>query len=108
MTTTVTDNPGQERYEIRVDGELAGYGAYHLRDGVVALLHTEVDPAFEGRGLASALIQEALDDIRSRGLSVRPYCPFVRHYIAGHPSYLGLVPEADRERFGLASDAAGT
>jgi uncharacterized protein len=108
MSIAVADNPERSRYEVRLDGELAGYSFYSRRGGVVTFIHTEVDPAFEGRGLGSALMQQALDDVRRRGLSVEPYCPFVRNYIAEHPSYLDLVPEAARDRFGLASDAAGT
>ena len=107
MTTTVADNPEKSRYEVRVDGELAGFTGYRLRDGVAVLTHTEIDPAFQGHGLATTLTKQELDDLRRRGLLVKPYCPFVRDYIAEHPSYLDLVPEADRERFGLAGSSAG-
>ena len=31
--TTVTDVPDQHRYEIRLDGELAGFAIYHRRGG---------------------------------------------------------------------------
>jgi predicted GNAT family acetyltransferase len=64
-------------------------------------VHTEIDDAFEGRGLGSILVRAALDAARSRGLAVRPDCPFVRGYIARHPEYLDLVPADLRPRVGL-------
>jgi uncharacterized protein len=63
---------------------------------------TEIDPRFEGRGLGSQLIAEALDDARRRQLAVLPFCPFVRSFIASHADYVGLVPEERRAAFGLA------
>jgi predicted GNAT family acetyltransferase len=87
----VTDNPAKGRYEVHVDGKTAGFVAYRSEPGTVVLVHTQVDPAFEGRGLAARLVAGALDDIRSRGLSVVPVCPFVRSYLRRHPEYAELV-----------------
>jgi uncharacterized protein len=50
--TTVHDNPELSRYEVRDGGELAGFSEYRLTSGTIAFTHTEVDPAFRGRGLA--------------------------------------------------------
>jgi predicted GNAT family acetyltransferase len=101
METAVTDNSEENRYEITADGELAGYSAYQPLAGGLAFTHTEIDERMEGKGLGSKLISEALDDARGRGLSVLPFCPFVRGYIERHPDYADLVPEPDRARFGL-------
>jgi len=99
---TVTDNAEAHRYEITVDGAVAGFIDYHDRGQRRALNHTEIDPAYEGQGLASTIARAALDDIRSRGLVVLPFCPFVRSFIDRHrEEYLDLVPEADREKFQL-------
>jgi predicted GNAT family acetyltransferase len=87
----VRDNADAHRYEALVAGEVAGYIAYRLQPGLITLLHTEVEPAFEGHGVGSRLVAAALDDIRSRGLSIQPLCPFVRAYIARHPEYGDLV-----------------
>jgi uncharacterized protein len=101
MELQVTDNPEQQQYEIRADGELAGFVQYHLRDGVIAFLHTETDPRFRGHGVAGRLIQSSLEAARDRHLAVLPYCPFVRRWIADHPEYAGLVPEDERAIFHL-------
>jgi predicted GNAT family acetyltransferase len=90
-----------ERYAISVDGGRAGFTQYRDRDQALAFLHTEIDDRFEGHGLGSRLISFALDDARSRGLAVLPFCPFVRGYIQRHREYVDLVPEDQRPRFGL-------
>ncbi len=91
MELQVTDNPDESRFEIRADGELAGFVQYHLRGSQIAFIHTETDDRLRGHGLASQLVQEALDAARERHLTVLPYCPFVRSWIAGHPEYADLI-----------------
>jgi uncharacterized protein len=88
---TVTDRPEQLRYEIEVAGEVAGFLLYRREPGVLELVHTDVDPRSEGKGVGAALVQGALDDVRARGLKVRPFCPFVRAYLRRHPEYEDLV-----------------
>jgi predicted GNAT family acetyltransferase len=102
MDATVTDNPAESRYEIHAaDGRLAGFIVYRLKPGRISLIHTEIDDEFEGQGLGSKLVAGALDDARARDLGVLPFCPFVNSYIERHPEYADLVPEGERERFGL-------
>jgi uncharacterized protein len=97
----IADVPEQARYVVDVDGRRAGSVTYRLGDGQIALLHAEVDAAVRNRGIASQLIEFTLDDARVRGLSVLPYCPFVRWYIEQHDEYLALVPLDAQARFGL-------
>ena len=78
-----------------------GPAAYRLRSGRISFTHTEVGDAHEGQGVGSTLVAGALDDVRRRGLEMLPFCPFVNSYVKRHPEYTDLVPEGDRERFGL-------
>ena len=87
----IRDNRDEHRYEAWIAGEVRGFITYHLQPGLVTILHTEVDPAAEGHGVGSRLAAAALDDIRSRGLSVLVVCPFVRAYVLRHPEYADLV-----------------
>jgi len=91
MTTDVADRPDRRRYEISSDGEPAGYAEYILTDTLITFTHTEIDPAFEGKGLGGALIRAALDDVRTRDLAVLPLCPFVKGWIQRHREYADLV-----------------
>jgi predicted GNAT family acetyltransferase len=90
---TVRDNPGELRYEL-VDGEtVVGLIRYRREPGALALVHTEIDPAQEGRGLGSVLVQGALDDMRERHLKLIPICPYVRTWLGRHPEYADLVTD---------------
>jgi predicted GNAT family acetyltransferase len=90
-TIEVRDNADRHRYEAKLDGELAGKAFYQLADDVVTFTHTEVDDGFEGKGVGSALVRAALDDVRQRGLKAHPLCPFVGAYLKRHPEYADLV-----------------
>lgn len=106
MVTIVQDRPDEERYEIRVDGQLAGFAAYRLSRDVISVLHTEIDPAFQGQGLAGQLVRDMLADIASRELGLYPFCPLVHRVIRKDlAAYLQLVPENARERFRLPATA---
>ena len=87
----VRNEPDESRYEALVQGNLAGFVSYHLQPGIVTVLHTEVDPAFEGQGIGSGLVRGMLDDIRRSGGRVLPICPFVKAYLKRHPEYGDLV-----------------
>jgi hypothetical protein len=103
METTVVDVPERGRFEVRVGERVVGLASYHVEDGTMALPHTEVDPTMGGRGLGTVLVSGVLDAARARGLTVLPYCSFVRHYIEQHPETLDLVADDDKARFGLAT-----
>lgn len=101
-TATVTDHREQSRFEIHVDGKLAGFADYRRREDTVVFTHTEVDDAYEGEGVGSQLARAALDSARDAGLAVDPACPFIAEYIKRHPEdYLDLVPERRRAAHGL-------
>lgn len=89
----VTDNPDAGRFEVRVDGELAGWAYYQRRGDRVVFTHTEVDDAYEGRGVGSALAGSALDMVRSRDERAVPLCPFIAAFIRRHAGYRDLVDE---------------
>jgi hypothetical protein len=87
----VDDHPEAERYELSAEGERIGFVTYRLSDGVLSLLHAEVNPAHEREGWGSRMVTGTLDDVRARGLKVRPVCPFVVAFIERHPEYRPLL-----------------
>ena len=97
----IADAPERDRYEIRVDGTLAGFAKYDRGPGQIAFTHTEVEDRFEGRGLGGKLIRFGLREAREGGLAVLPFCPFVKDFVQRHREYAELVPAARRAEFGL-------
>jgi predicted GNAT family acetyltransferase len=99
--TEVVDHPETHRFEVIADGKVAGFADYQLSPGEILFTHTEIDEAYEGRGLGSVLIRHALDNARERELAVLPLCPFVRAWIGRHEDYLDLVPARARQKYNL-------
>ena len=91
MDVTVQDNPARHRFELLIDGQVAGFADYRERDGAVVVVHSEVDPAHRGRGLGRVLAGQTLDALRERGAKVVPACPFFARYVADHPEYAEIV-----------------
>ena len=91
MSATLANNPAESRFEIAVEGELAGYLAYHVGDGTIDLQHTVVIPSFRGQGLAGMLAERAFEDARAQGLKVIPSCPFVAGWVPDHPEVQDLL-----------------
>ncbi|ATL65939.1 GNAT family N-acetyltransferase [Nocardia terpenica] len=95
MTTRLEHNTAASRYEIHLDGTLAGYADYSERtDGagkVRDFQHTLTFPEFRGRGVAAALVEFALEDSRTAGFRIIPTCWYVEEFIAAHREYADLV-----------------
>jgi predicted GNAT family acetyltransferase len=91
----VSQNEDEQRFEARVDGELAGSAYYETADDLIVFTHTEVDDAYEGKGVGSALAKGALDAARADGRrKVVPRCPFIKGWIDRHPDYRDLLEHA--------------
>jgi len=99
VSRIVADNPGESRFELRVDGELVGWSEYRPAGDSVIVAHTEIDERREGQGLGSVLVRGTLDHIRASGKTVIPTCQFTAAYIGRHPEYVDLVDPGLRAQF---------
>jgi predicted GNAT family acetyltransferase len=81
------DTKDKERYEVLVadDGTVVATVTYRLGKKWMALLHTEVQQGFEGRGMGSRTASLVFDDARSRDLKIIPKCPFILRWLERHP-----------------------
>ncbi|HTD27860.1 MAG TPA: GNAT family N-acetyltransferase [Xanthomonadaceae bacterium] len=90
MDFLIGDNPGAQRFETIVDGQLCVLD-YGVRGRTLLLNHAGVPSAVGGRGIAAALTKHALDSARQRGMDVVPNCSYVAAWITRHPIYADLV-----------------
>lgn len=90
MTDAVLDNTARHRFELNTEGHVA-FSEYKRADGVLSIMHTEVPPELNGKGIGSRLAHGLLDLARAEGAKVKPLCAFVRSYIAKHPEYADLM-----------------
>lgn len=94
---TIVNVPDARRYEARLGDELVGWVNYGRVKNRLVAVHTEVPPAFGGRGIAVALVRHVLADARAGGMKITPRCPLFAAYFERHPE--------DRDVLAGASEA---
>jgi predicted GNAT family acetyltransferase len=80
-----------DRFTIAVDGQRVGMAEFSDRNGQRSFFHTETSPEFQGRGLATILVAEAVAATRDAGLRIAAPCSMVADYLAKHHEYDGIV-----------------
>ena len=102
----ISNNAGQNRFELRMNGDLVGIVGYYDYDSakpgrtnrptVVSFMHTVITEDFGHRGLAAAMVRGSLDEARRYGWKVRPVCTYVQRFVAHNPEYRDVVLPEDR------------
>ena len=87
----ILDHPEQHRYIAHAGAQEAAHCEYNMVGDAIMFTHTEVEQAFEGKGVGSRLARHVLDDARARGLHVIPVCQFIAGYLRKHREYVDLV-----------------
>ncbi|MFZ2173386.1 MAG: GNAT family N-acetyltransferase [Rhodococcus sp. (in: high G+C Gram-positive bacteria)] len=105
----VSDNAAQNRFELRLSGDLVGILGYYdfsspqsgagppgaWRQPVVSFMHTVIVEDFGHQGLAGIIVGRSLDLARSYGWKVKPVCTYVQRFLTSHPEYRDLVVPPD-------------
>jgi predicted GNAT family acetyltransferase len=102
MTTDKTGAPTtvdaeSTRFTISVDGQQVGLADFTDRDGQRIFTHTEVADGFEGRGLATILIDEALQKTRAEGKRIVAVCEMVAGFVGKHHEFDDVVDPVDAD-----------
>jgi predicted GNAT family acetyltransferase len=101
----IFEDPENHRYVAEDDDAIVGVTVYHMAGGRHIFVHTEIDPTYTGKGVGSALARYALDDVKSKGGSIVPLCPFIAGWIEQHSEYGALIDQALLDRINLHSQA---
>jgi quinol monooxygenase YgiN/predicted GNAT family acetyltransferase len=99
LPVQVRENTESQTYDALIGDDIAGTLLYEHEGPRLVLTHTAVQPRYQHKGVATALVAAALDDIRSKGIKITILCPQVKSFIQDHPDYADLV---DAEHPGLA------
>jgi predicted GNAT family acetyltransferase len=84
LSAGVSDNRARKRFELTVDDQTAVL-VYERTADQLTLIHTEVPERLRGGGLATALVEAALERGHAEGLRIVAQCPFVKAYLRKHP-----------------------
>ncbi|MHA6667717.1 GNAT family N-acetyltransferase [Homoserinimonas sp. A447] len=83
--------PDIHHYELRSGGELIGHVNYRDDGDRRVFLHTKVDEAHTGEGLATKMVRFALEDVRASGLRAVALCPMFSAFVIKHRDYDDIV-----------------
>jgi predicted GNAT family acetyltransferase len=98
VDVTVSDNPETGSYDASIDGTVVGMLVYRRKGGRIIFTHTIVQEAHRGKGIATGLVRNALDDVRARGLRLTNYCTFVDDFVTENPEYSDLLDRGTGQR----------
>jgi predicted GNAT family acetyltransferase len=90
MTDRFTDNTGESRFELHVDGHIA-FADYHRTGGVLTLPHVEADMPLRGTGAAGRLMEQVAAAARAEGSKIRPLCSYAVAWMRRHPETNDLL-----------------
>lgn len=91
MTDGVVDNPGMNRFELRLDDDAVAALYYRAENNALILLHTEVPYEFSGEGIGTRLATAVFEELRRSDRKAVAKCPFVARFVARHPEYSDLI-----------------
>ncbi|WP_371667884.1 N-acetyltransferase [Streptomyces sp. NBC_00289] len=93
----IRDDRAAGRLEAIADGEVVGHIEYFVLEAperALVPVHTIVEPAHEGKGIAGSLARELYGIAKREGIVVAPLCPYVVKWAERHPEE---APAADPE-----------
>ena len=82
MSTSVSRQNNPDRFEITVDGEVAGFAEFLDRGDRRIFVHTEIGEEFGGRGLAGTVV---------------PVCPYVTKWLTRHSEHEDITSKPTPE-----------
>jgi uncharacterized protein len=86
----VVERPESGLFELDFPGGRA-FAVYRSDGDRILVTHTEVPPAFNGRGIGSHLAEGIFKIARASGRRVVPRCSFVAAWAHRHPDYADLL-----------------
>jgi predicted GNAT family acetyltransferase len=69
------------------NGTTAGELYYMTGAGRIVIDHTEVEPAYEGKGVGKQLVAAAVAYARQQQIKIVPVCPFAKAVFERTPDY---------------------
>lgn len=84
----IRDDREAGRLEAVAEGEVVGRIEYFVLETpgrALVPVHTIVEPAHEGRGIAGSLARELYATAEREGVAVAPLCPYVTKWAERHP-----------------------
>lgn len=93
MTLDVSVDEFNSKFFVVVEGQECTLKFRVVNSGVLDYFSTYVPAGLRNRGIASVLVQFALEHARDHGYTVIPSCSYVREYVDQHGEWRDVVQD---------------
>lgn len=92
MAREFVNETEQNRYAMRIDGDLVSVVDYRIRDNMISFHHTYTAPTHRGQGLAAEILEFAVNDVEANTqYRIVPMCWYVGQWFEQHPERAELL-----------------
>ncbi|MDO5744826.1 MAG: hypothetical protein Q4P23_10180 [Micrococcaceae bacterium] len=99
ITRVIENNQEQHRYQLFVQGELAGFVQYSMRKNELWVHYVQLKRRYKSEETIDHLLLHIVDEVRRKRLALMPFCPAMRIFLAERPDLIRLVPPLWHVRF---------
>lgn len=87
-----TEKDGKGIFEAYEEDKKAGAMTYVKNQANIMIIdHTEVDPAFGGKGIGKQLVNAAVAYARAKQMKIMPLCPFANKVMTRSEEYADIL-----------------
>ena len=76
-----------------IDGKHAGECEFTVDGNVWSIVHTGVDPAYGGRGIAKMLVLKVIEEARNQQVKIIPVCSYAKRMMEGKEEYADVLKQ---------------
>ncbi|GAA5228534.1 hypothetical protein [Paeniglutamicibacter antarcticus] len=99
MTRVIENNQEQHRYQLFVQGDLAGFVQYSMRKNELWVHYVQLKRRYKSEETIEFLLLHIVDEVRRKRLALMPFCPAMRLFVVERPEFTALVPPLWHVRF---------
>lgn len=88
---TIVFEPERNRSAAYTDGKQIGECEFNVEGGVWSIIHTGVDPAYGGRGIAKMLVLKVIEEARIQQIRIDPVCSYAKRMTEGKEEFRDVL-----------------
>ena len=90
---SIVFEPELNRSAAYIDGVHAGECEFTVEGNIWSIIHTGVDPAFGGRGIAKMLVLKVIEEARRQNVRIEPVCSYAKRMMEGKEEFSDVLAQ---------------
>ncbi|WP_339389672.1 GNAT family N-acetyltransferase [Vibrio neptunius] len=93
MSHKLTFDSASSLFRVHLEADYEGVLRFNVQDDVYVITSTKVPEELKGKGYGKVMMETILPEIERQGVTIRPECSYVVHYLARHPEWSNLIAD---------------